>query len=217
MSDRLRPELRVTVFSDYVCPFCYLGFLRMERLREAYDLRINWCMMELHADSPQEGRRPTDLGYSPEQWDRMAGDLNVLGAHDGVRWSRVELVANSHRALLLAEAAKELGTATFYPLHRRLFEVCLCEGRNLADERVLRAEIAALGIDPALPDRAWQDVRYERRLREQALAARDLGVDVTPTFFFGRQALRGLQPAEVLVAAARAAAQEQGAETEREF
>ncbi|MDA8362766.1 MAG: hypothetical protein M0Z84_02860 [Gammaproteobacteria bacterium] len=44
------------------------------------------------------------------------------------------------------------GATAFYPLHKRLFEVGLCDGRNLADEAALRAEAASLGLDPQLPN-----------------------------------------------------------------
>lgn len=37
-----KPELRLTVFSDYICPFCYIGDARINRLREDFDLKVNW-------------------------------------------------------------------------------------------------------------------------------------------------------------------------------
>ncbi|MBI5463053.1 MAG: DsbA family protein [Gammaproteobacteria bacterium] len=199
-----KPVLRVTVFSDYICPFCYLGWLRLEKLRGDYDLRINWCMTEIHADNPPEGCPPTDTGYTPAQWGRMVTDLDVFAAEDGVRFGGLDYTTNSHRALLLAEAAKEEGSEAFYAVHRRLFEMYLCEGRNLADKQLLRELVGSLGLNPSLPDRAWNEPRYERKLQEYALAARELGVSATPTFFFGPQPLLGLQTLDTLRLAARA-------------
>lgn len=203
--------LKVTVFSDYICPFCYLGWLRLEQLRRDYDLRINWCMTEIHADNPPDGCPPTAIGYSAEQWGRMVTDLDVLAAEAGVRFADLNFTTNSHRALLLAEAAKEQGREAFYALHRRLFEVYLCEGRNLADTLVLRELVGALGLDPGLPDRAWNEPRFEHRLQEYALAARELDVSATPTFFFGPSPLRGLQTVASLQSAAQAVTNETAA------
>ena len=203
-----KPLLRVTVFSDYLCPFCYLGWLRLERLRADYELRVNWCMTEIHADNPTDaGRPPTDMGYTPGQWQRLLGEIEAAAEEDGVCLGGLHCTTNSHKALLLAEAAKEAGAEAFYALHRRLFEVYLCEGRNLADESVLRGLVTELGLDPGLPDRAWGEPRYEQRLRNVARAARELGVDAIPTFYFDRTPLRGLQSVENLRAAARAAVQ----------
>mgnify|MGYP001821638697 FL=1 len=42
------PELKVTVYSDYICPFCYVGNHRLQRLRDSYELKINWCLLEIH-------------------------------------------------------------------------------------------------------------------------------------------------------------------------
>lgn len=198
-----RPLVKVTVFSDYICPFCYLGWLRLEKLRGDYDLRINWCMTEIHADNPLDGCPPTDIGYSAEQWGRMVTELDLLAAEERVRFADLNFTTNSHRALLLAEAAKEEGREAFYALHRRLFEVYLCEGRNLADKQVLRDLVRSLELAPDLPDRAWNEPRFERRLQEYTLAARELGVSATPTFFFGPEPLRGLQTVENLYYAAR--------------
>ena len=206
MASNEKPLLRVTVFSDYLCPFCYLGWLRLERLRADYELRVNWCMTEIHADNPTDGSRPpTGMGYTPEQWQRLVAEIDNAATEDGVCLGGLQCTTNSHKALLLAEAAKEAGAEAFYALHRRLFEVYLCEGRNLADESVLRGLVTELDLDPGLPDRAWGEPRYEQRLREVARAARELGVDATPTFYFDQVPLRGLQSVETLRAAARAA------------
>ena len=50
-----KPELLVTVFTDYICPFCYVGDVRLERLRTDYDLKINWCFLEIHPETPSTG------------------------------------------------------------------------------------------------------------------------------------------------------------------
>jgi len=39
--EQAKPELKVTVFSDYICPFCYIGSRRLLRLNDDYDLKIN--------------------------------------------------------------------------------------------------------------------------------------------------------------------------------
>ena len=63
-----KPELLATVFSDYICPFCYVGDVRLDRLREDYDLRINWCFHELHPDTPAAGMDTSCLGYPDPKW-----------------------------------------------------------------------------------------------------------------------------------------------------
>ena len=68
-----KPELRISVFSDYICPFCYIGHHRLMQLRDKYDLRINWRLIEIHPETPSEGQPVSGLGYGEEQWQRMMG------------------------------------------------------------------------------------------------------------------------------------------------
>ena len=143
------------MFSDYAYPpLCYFGFLRLERMHEKYDLRVNWCITKICPDLPPERssvQRARPFGRTVA---RVVANLAVLGAQKGVRWGDFSRASCARRALLLAEATKELGATAFYPMHKRLFEIGLCEGRNLADEAVLRAEAASLGLDPQQPERA---------------------------------------------------------------
>ena len=55
MSATEKPVLLATVFSDYICPFCYIGDLRLDRLREHFDLKINWMLLEIHPETPAGG------------------------------------------------------------------------------------------------------------------------------------------------------------------
>lgn len=206
MSDA-RPELLVTAFSDYICPFCYVGDARLNRLREAFRVKINWCLLEIHPETPPEGQSVGELGYDPETWERLMAALDVLAAEESLQFAEHTFTANSHRALLLAEAAKELGAASFYPLHRALFEAFLRDGRNIGDETVLRAIIEEQGLEQSLGDQAWTDPRFEDNLKRYRLAAAQLEVRATPTFFVGQQRLDGAVPFDELWQAAQQAAE----------
>ena len=77
-TDSPKPRLSVTVFSDYICPFCYVGDARLDQLRSGYDLDVNWCFFEIHPDNPAEGKPVEELGYPPEQWQRMMANLEQM-------------------------------------------------------------------------------------------------------------------------------------------
>ncbi len=46
---------KVTVFSDYNCPFCFIGSRRIERLAEEFDMEIEWKGVEIHPEIPPKG------------------------------------------------------------------------------------------------------------------------------------------------------------------
>lgn len=183
MSDK--PVLLATVFTDYICPFCYVGDVRMDRLRADYDLKVNWCFVEIHPETPVEGMKVEALGYPDKRWQQMMDNLEKLAEEDGITFRPQDFTTNSHQSLLLAEAAKEDGTEIFYRLHRGLFEAYFTGGENIGDEAVLRKIAADAGVSAATVQRAWEDEQYEERLKKNMGAAHELDVRATPTIFFG--------------------------------
>ena len=212
-----RPILMATVFTDYICPFCYVGDVRLARLREDYDLRINWCFLEIHPETPPEGMATSCLGYSAALWKQMTDNLEALAKEEGIAFRPHDFTTNSHQALLLAEAAREAGADTFYKLHRRLFEAFFTEGLNIGNAGVLQALARESGVSDDTVRRAWEDERYTQRLDQYLAAARELEVRATPTIFFGeKQRLDGALPYSAFRKAARAGheAQQQAPRTD---
>lgn len=216
MPDTGKPALLATVISDYICPFCYIGDLRLDRLREHFDLRINWVMVEIHPETPPEGMPIDELGYSSERWQQMMENLQQLAGEEGIKLPVQTLNANSHKALLLAEAAKEAGAETFYRLHRRLFEAYFLEDRNIGDELVLSELAAACAVPDDVVERAWSEPQYEQKLQNNLATAGKYNVRATPTVFFSEQhRLDGALPYERFLEAARAGLVEQQQATQQ--
>jgi predicted DsbA family dithiol-disulfide isomerase len=200
-----KPELLATVFSDYICPFCYIGDLRLDRLREHYDLKINWCLLEIHPETSPEGKPVSELGYTPEHWKTMMANLEQLATDEGVRPREHDFTTSSHQALLLAEAAKEADADIFYAIHRRLFTALFEDGLNIGDETVLTGLAIACGVPDDIIKRAWSDPKYEQRLQQNLAAAGRHNVRATPTVFFSEQhRLDGAVPWEQFLETARA-------------
>jgi predicted DsbA family dithiol-disulfide isomerase len=210
-----KPVLLATVFTDYICPFCYVGDVRLERLREHFNLKINWCFLEIHPDTPTSGMPVQELGYADAQWRQMMDNLMAMGAAEGISFREHDFTTSSHRALLLAEAAKEEGADVFYRLHRRLFAAYFTEGRNIGDAEVLRELATECDVAAGTVERAWREDRYEQQLQRYLVGAHELEVSATPTIFFGREnRLNGALPFEAFLRAARAGAAAQQAEAE---
>ena len=202
-----KPELLATVFTDYICPFCYVGDVRLDRLRSDYDLKINWCFLEIHPDTPVAGMAIEGLGYPDTRWQQMMDNLSRLAQEEGISFQPHTFTSNSHKSLLLAEAAKEAGADVFYTLHRRLFEAFFTAGQNIGDESVLTELARESGLPDEVLERAWTDKRYEERLQQYQAAARELDVRATPTIFFGeKQRLDGALPLSIFRKLARAGA-----------
>ena len=201
---RSKPELKVTVFTDYICPFCYLGDIRLRRLRDDYDLRVNWCLLEIHPETPAEGQPVAALNYAPQTWQRMMAALRELADEEGIALREHDFTTNSGSALQLAEVAKLTDRDLFYRLHESLFEAFFVRGENIGDRALLAGLARAAGMSADEIAQAWLDEAATARLQQYRYAARELGVRATPTFFIGSQRLDGVVPFAQLVAAARA-------------
>jgi len=196
-------ELQVTVFSDYICPFCYVGHHRLMRLRDEYDLRINWCFIEIHPETSAEGEPVTSLDYPSEQWHQMMQNLKAVAREEDIAIAEHSFTTNSRDALLLAEAAKEQGRDKFYDLHEKLFSAFFVDGRNIGDRHILHELAHSCGISSDVVESAWQEDKYRQRLLSNYHAARRFEIQAVPSFIFGKRKLTGVVTENVMRSAAK--------------
>jgi predicted DsbA family dithiol-disulfide isomerase len=197
-----KPVLHLTLFTDYICPFCYIGDLRLRKLRENYHVLVNFRFLEIHPETAGQGSATGSLGYSDRQWKGMMDGLLEMARQENIQLEPPRFIANSHRALLLAEAAKESGRETFYELNKNLFEAYFLDRVNIGDENELEKVAIRSGVHQSIIDRAWSDPEYEKVLRSNIAMAIQAGVSGTPTFFIGKQRLTGAVESDVLFQAA---------------
>ena len=176
-----------------------MGERRLARLNEEFDVRVERRFLEIHPETPAEGRPISELGYPPDQWARMMENVERMGKADGIVFSERTFTTNSHKALLLAEAAKEEGSVVFETFNEGLFRAYFTEGRNIGDPRVLRDVADAAGVPSGRIGQAWSDAAYEERLARDHAAAAGVGITAIPTFIVdGRWIIEGAVPVEML-------------------
>lgn len=176
-----------------------MGERRLARLNEEFDVRVERRFLEIHPETPAEGRPISELGYPPDQWTRMMENLERMGKAEGIDFSERTFTTNSHKALLLAEAAKEEGPEVFEALNEGLFRAYFTEGRNIGDPQVLRDVAQAAGVPDRRLEQAWSDAAYEERLARDHAAAAEIGITGIPVFIVdGRWIIEGAVPVEML-------------------
>jgi len=162
-------------------------------------VRVERRFLEIHPETPAGGRPVSELGYPPEQWARMMENLDRMGKAEGIVFSERSFTTNSHKALLLAEAAKEEGPEVFEALNEGLFRAYFTEVRNIGDPQVLRDVAQVAGVPAGRIEQAWSDAAYEDRLAGDHAAAAGIGITGIPTFIVdGRWILEGAVPVEML-------------------
>ena len=197
------PELKVTVYSDYICPFCYLGHHRLQKLKDSYELKINWCFLEIHPELSAQGDDIEALDYSSEHWQQLLTNLRRIAEEEGVTLNEPAFITNSRYALLLAEAGKQCGREIFYRLHEALFAAYFVDGRNIGSRDVLRDIAADSGVDAHLIESAWTDDAFAQRLSGNYHSARQHDIESVPAFVFGNRVINGVLPETEFRRAAR--------------
>lgn len=211
-NDQQKPQLRVTLFTDYICPFCYIGDLRLQHLQNDFEVLVNFRFIEIHPDTPAQGTTIDTLDYSDEQWQGMMDGLLEMAREEGITLAPVRMLANSHRALLLAEAVKKEGRDIFYEFNQALYREYFLSGRNIGDVEVLRKIARDSGVSDSVIENAWSDAELEKILQMNMNMAVKAEVSGTPTFFIGQQRLTGAVPLSTLRQAAEAAIAERNVE-----
>lgn len=204
-----KPELKLSILSDYICPFCFIGHLRLEALRDEYDVKINWCFIEIHPETPALGHSTKLLDYNEDRWNQMMKNLQTLAEEEGVTLCEQTITTNSRKALLLSEACKSLGAEVFYPLHKRIFEAYFIDGLNIGDEAVLRDIARENSIPENIVNQAWSDPyangpenSVPASLLPYLQYAGAINARSVPTFIIGDQLLPGVVSRKTLLAAA---------------
>ena len=198
------PELKITVFSDYICPFCYVGHHRLMRLKDSYDLKINWCFIEIHPETDATGEPTSSLDYPSEQWNQLMTGLKKVAAEENIPIAELSFTTNSKDAILLAESCKTLGKETFYKLHESLLYSYFVYEKNIGDRDVLKTIANDCGISDESINAAWINEQSKAAIIKNFELVNKYEIQSVPSFIFGERVLTGV----VAEATMRSAAEE---------
>ncbi|HVM40547.1 MAG TPA: DsbA family protein [Acidimicrobiia bacterium] len=187
---------RLTVWSDYVCPFAYVGHLRLRRAQKvAPDAVIEWLPFELHPETPPQGAPRADLRRVAEAAGAggRRGVLRELLDEEGVRLRPSSVQFSSRLALQAAEYARDAGA--FDAMHDRLFAAAFEDGLDLGRADVLGELADEVGLDGRDLVGVVTAHGYLHRIVDALEAAMFAGVTGTPTYRCAdNSVLRGVQP-----------------------
>lgn len=194
-----QPRIALDVFSDYVCPFCYLEMPELDALAERFAGRmtIRWRAFELRPD-PEPTLDP-DGDYLHDVWGRA---VYPMAAERGMtlRLPRIQPRSRlAHEAAAWAEtqAAHQPGAGD--AMRRALFRGFFEESLDLADPLALARVADGLSLDGSALRRALEHGDHHQAVMEDQRTARELGIQGVPALRFcldGEHAgvLEGAQP-----------------------
>ncbi len=195
--------LPLTLFSDFVCPWCYLAERStIQRLEREYDVAVDWIGFELHPEIPKGGV-PTEALFPRPMLERMLGPLEATAGRMGLPLRPPERVPNTRAALAVAEFAREHGGLDGF--RHAAMDAFWAEGRDIEDRDVLGELAQECGIEPDAALAFAFSAEGEAAVHARRALASDRGVTAIPTVLLGRLPILGCQPYDVFVRAAERA------------
>ncbi|MDO4263706.1 MAG: DsbA family oxidoreductase [Deinococcus sp.] len=205
------PRLSIDIWSDIVCPFCYIGKRELERAladfpqREQVDIR--WHSFELDPSIPADpggtlvqaiaAKYGLDEAQAAASQEQIAARAASVGLEFNWRQARFGNTFDAHR---LVHLAGQHGLAD--AAHERLMQAYFTEGQLVSDPVVLRRLGSEIGLPAAEVDRVLGSHAYAHEVRADEARAGALGIRGVPFFVLGGQyGVSGAQPADVLRAA----------------
>lgn len=201
--------MKVEIWSDVACPWCYIGKRRFEAALAGFEHRnevdVRWRSFELDPSAPLDRedayaqrlatKYGTTLATAEDTIDRMI----EAGARHGVVMrfdkARPANTFDAHRLLHLAAAH-----GVQHDLKERLLHATFTRGAQVADVEVLVALAADAGLDPAEARTMLAGDAYAADVRADERAAADLGITSVPYFVVGgTYGVAGAQPPDVLL------------------
>ena len=190
-------SIRLRLVSDYICPWCYIGRVRLEHLRAEFALQIQISAFDLRPGLPAEGLpRESVYGQNPEFEERQ-NYVRELARAAGITLGSPAIIADTGKAHEATEFAKLFGKEMEFSLG--VFRAYWEQGQNIGDQPVLSWIADETGLDGDELARSLEEGRFSGEVADQVRWARWAGVTGVPTFVFNdRFALVGAQPQEVL-------------------
>ncbi|HET7691357.1 MAG TPA: DsbA family oxidoreductase [Nocardioidaceae bacterium] len=199
--------MRIEIWSDVVCPWCYIGKRRLERALESFPHRnqveVVYRSFELDPTAPEVGHESVaqmlgrKYGGGEANGRQMMARVEAVAADEGLIFDYAHAThsktIDAHRLLHLA---LEVGRQA--ELKEAFLAAFFSRGESMGDHDVLRKVAVDVGLDPARVDQVLGTREYGDAVLADIAQARAYGITGVPFFVVdGKYGVSGAQPAEV--------------------
>ena len=189
---------KLKVFTDYVCPWCYLGDSRVKKLTNIFDIDIEIIHFPLHPDTPKEGKSLLDLfGTNQEDIDKKNQNMKNLMSNENLPYSNRTHTFNSRLAQEIGSWAQSLDNKT--SIHDNFFEAYFVKGLNIGLKSVILEIVAKSGLDENEANDIIKKRTFKSSVDNDWEKSRTYGVTGVPTYVYNNHSVVGAQPIENLV------------------
>lgn len=201
-------KLRVDIWSDIACPWCYIGKRRFESALQDFpqkdEVEVVWHSFELDPSAPVVNPQAMrdglarKYGRTPAQAQEMLDSMTRTAADEGLEYHFENTrLTNTFLAHQLIHLAAESGQQD--AMKERLLRAYMSEGRHVGDLDTLVELAGDIGLNAAGVRAALEAGQYAGDVRQDEAQAQTLGISGVPFFVLGgKYGVSGAQSAEVL-------------------
>ncbi len=170
-------KIKIKMYSDYICPFCYLGEAIIEKLKSRFEIEMEHIGIEIHPETPEEG---VDLRGRIYGIEEMYENLRCRGKEYGLNFSDAKLLSNSKKALIVGEYARTVGKNQEFTheIFKAYFERCL----DIGKEAVISEIAQKVGLDKNEVEDSLRNPLYQNSFLNNCVEAKKLDIWSVPTF-----------------------------------
>lgn len=199
--------MKIEIWSDVMCPFCYIGKRRFEKslqnspLKDSVD--IEWKSFQLNPNMQTDTSITIDeylaqhKGLPLEQARSLNAQVTQMASEEGLVYNfNKSIVANSFKAHVLTHFAKQSGKQD--EVEELLFKSYFTEGKNIDDIDVLKGIASEVGLNTDDFERNVREGLLDDKVKMDIHEANQIGVRGVPFFVYDRKyAVSGAQPVEL--------------------
>jgi predicted DsbA family dithiol-disulfide isomerase len=190
------PRVRIDVWSDYNCPWCFLASASLEKLEASHDVEVHWHSYELRP----KGSPPMPAEYRARIEANKPRLYALAREQYGLELKQGPFGIDSRPALIGAKFAEDQGVGHAY--HHALMHAYWTEAQDIGDRKVLAGLAERVGLEREAFLAALDDPQVDGQVQLDIDQARELGLNSVPALVFDhRYLISGAQPYAVLVQA----------------
>ena len=205
--------MKITYWSDYACPYCYIGEARLKKaiaeVPELKDVEVEMKAFQLdpsageHAAGDTQTRFAHKYGLSMEHAARSIEHISEMGRAEGLDFRYATTLftntMDAHRLTKLAQSKND--PALYEKVIEALFKAYFTDNKELADKELLRKIGEDCGLDPEEVRELLASDRYRDEVSLDEREAARYGIHAVPFFAIGQYGISGAQSVEGMKAA----------------
>ena len=200
-------NMKIEIWSDYACPFCYIGEKRLEKALAEVNggdkVEIEFKAFELDPTAELEvvsttvDRFALKYGLNKEEAAQRIEQISLMGRKEGIDFKYATTrYTNTFDSLRLTKMAQKYG---HNEIITKLFDAYFTKNLELSDHNVLKNIAAECGLDLSEVDEVLKGNKYADEVREDEREAAMYGIHGVPCFLInGKYSLSGAQPTHVI-------------------